>query len=1063
MSRSIGMGLMVPLLAVILLLSFRSAVGSPPDKTSSPAPPVGLVNLFGGNVAAIDTHANLAYVGLGAKFMALDVQNADMPLVLGQTELRQTINALVVRDGRAYVVTSGGFYVINLAEPGALVVETFRDSSADQAEMLDIALRGDYAYVATTNGIHSFNISWPLAAYREGSSWQGHSFRRVEADGANLYTLQDDMSIWALSGSATARPVGTYTPPARPTDLFVKEGQVWISWGECPSNGNCTGGVDLVDVSIAEQPQLLARYSEATRFTAVAVIGSYAYAGEATGIRVLDLSARTPQPQVIRSLFVPGGAQRIHPADGRAYLVGHDGSMTILNTGDPALPAVQAVYAEGLPASYGYSSTPSPPAFISEAGGYLFVTKSSGLDILSLPQPHYPRLIGSFVYDRDPTHGFYFYEPVALEQLLLIPWTRQWRLGEGAGIAVVNIGDPSQPTFITDFAVESTFTTGAGKTEHLLAQDSRAYQLGSSTHEQEGRQPIAFHGLRIFDLTNPASPQQIGALTLPAQARRMTLQHGLLFVAAQEAGLLVIDVRDPTAPVLLHTYNLGGTVYDVVADQSHLYALMRERELRVFDLTEPAQLEEISRRSLPYGMSRLWLEGGLLYAENETGIGFSVFDVSEAHRPRLLTNYNQYPHRGLVPLHQTVFGLYDGQIYIQAFTPPPNSLISGQVRQINGLPFAGATIDAGPYNTVSDSQGQYSFQLPFDLDYAQDLALVPAWGDHIFAPLTRTLSLPSDAGGQDFVILPRPVTANLTPDWAGHLIYTDTQGLPTRLEFAQGSVVEATSLTLTPTHHVPAGAEAFAAHAFTLKISSGLVKPFTVTVAYSPADIRLVREPSNLGLRRWDGTGWTNAGAGCPEPGGENPPPDARTGEGTITATACGEGIFALMGPTHPIFLPMIQEPIDHYPHTYRLVAQHAQFMDLCLSVASYPFDGLDMPVQNPCDDSPEQLWQLRPQGGAHQIVSATSGECLGIRRGLGTPGERTVLSACDPAAADQRWHVVAEAGQEDIVRFVRSDVNLPLCLDVLGASYTNWNGIIQWPCNALYTQQMWRMEVSEE
>jgi hypothetical protein len=166
---------------------------------------------------------------------------------------------------------------------------------------------------------------------------------------------------------------------------------------------------------------------------------------------------------------------------------------------------------------------------------------------------------------------------------------------------------------------------------------------------------------------------------------------------------------------------------------------------------------------------------------------------------------------------------------------------------------------------------------------------------------------------QNFIILPRPIAATLVAYQPTTLTFTDTQGLPTRLIFSAGAVTQTTTLTVTPTLGGQRSGLAFTGHAFELTASqAGAIvpnfsfsRPVTATLRYSDADIRVIADEQELKLWQSTGSGWQDAAQSCV--------PAATYARdvtsNTLSVGICRSGAFALFGPTHQVFLPVVEVP----------------------------------------------------------------------------------------------------------------------------------------------------------
>jgi hypothetical protein len=74
-------------------------------------------------------------------------------------------------------------------------------------------------------------------------------------------------------------------------------------------------------------------------------------------------------------------------------------------------------------------------------------------------------------------------------------------------------------------------------------------------------------------------------------------------------------------------------------------------------------------------------------------------------------------------------------------------------------------------------------------------------------------------------------------------------------------------------------------------------QPVMVTIYYSQQDVRLIADENQLVLHRWEENVW--ADAAC----------DAyvrQPFENRVSAPICGLSHFALFGPTHRVYLPLV-------------------------------------------------------------------------------------------------------------------------------------------------------------
>jgi hypothetical protein len=309
--------------------------------------------------------------------------------------------------------------------------------------------------------------------------------------------------------------------------------------------------------------------------------------------------------------------------------------------------------------------------------------------------------------------------------------------------------------------------------------------------------------------------------------------------------------------------------------------------------------------------------GGVAVADGyayltDSSLGLCLVDVLDPAAPAevgcraTLRAYN-----GVAVMDGYVHAVGSGGLFIlrESFS------LTGRVADVNGSPVEGVTVSTNTgLNTITDESGVYTYTNLLHGTYT----LTPTLAGYAFWPPTRTDRLGPDAVGQHFTILPEPVSITLTTGTAlppgtaslpARLVYTDTQGLPTRLDFPTGTVTQTTTLVLTPTLAWDVAGYAFAGHAFELAAYRGgrrlpglnFGAPVTVTIQYSDPDVRVVADESLLDFWWWTGTDWQDGTATC-DPASAY----ARdTASNLLRVPICRLGRFGLFGPTHQAYLPL--------------------------------------------------------------------------------------------------------------------------------------------------------------
>lgn len=190
-----------------------------------------------------------------------------------------------------------------------------------------------------------------------------------------------------------------------------------------------------------------------------------------------------------------------------------------------------------------------------------------------------------------------------------------------AGVWILNISRPNNPTL-----------TGVLK----VGAEVRAMALhGSNAYLATGSS-----GFVVADLSDPANPHFTFTTALEAPAEDVAVADHYAYVAAGSAGTYVYDVSLGSSPQQMAAIPATTAAHRVFV-ANNLLAVAEDSSVRVFDISHPAQPEEVSTYSGSDsgspggGASQVLLDGVFGYLLNrQTGV--SVVDFSDSNRPLLV-------------------------------------------------------------------------------------------------------------------------------------------------------------------------------------------------------------------------------------------------------------------------------------------------------------------------------------------------------------------------------------------------------------------------------------------
>lgn len=236
-----------------------------------------------------------------------------------------------------------------------------------------------------------------------------------------------------------------------------------------------------------------------------------------------------------------------------------------------------------------------------------------------------------------------------------------------AGIHVLDVSDPRAPRKLATVMTDHRFV-------EIVAEGNRLY--GRASVENQG---VDVFTLLIVDVTDTQQPQVLGRMTIQ-DVREMVVEGDYLyfdtFGSATGAQIVVVDVRDPAAPVTVGHYPpevKGERILELQVAQGVAYFLTHEpgvspTRLDAVDLTSPQAPRRLGSYPAPT-MDRLRLDTGFAILGGE---GLELVDIRDPGALRHVATY-EVPWLG-------DFSVADGVAYVVDFdaTVQPLDFSGGQ-------------------------------------------------------------------------------------------------------------------------------------------------------------------------------------------------------------------------------------------------------------------------------------------------------------------------------------------------------------------------------------------------
>ena len=832
----------------------------------------------GGGNQAIAIDDQRAVIANGSILSLLDVSDSNAPVRDGMLALEQRVTSLGLVGNTIYVGgAASGLALVDATTPTAMApAQTLLAGET----IYDIETAGTTLYVAHDSGLTAYNITDPANPIAVTTVSSAANWLRISLLGNQALATNGNNSVYVLDLTIPDQPVvqGSYVLGGTPGGAAGVGNTAYASWSDC-SSGDCIARFSVLDISNPNQPSLVTERTVGSGIPlGMAAGGGYLYVTRigsgsvhvGAALDVFDIA--TPAlPAFAADYDVPGtyGAFDIILDSPIAYLAHGEAGFHILDVSDPTNPDANSLWAG-----------PGRARNVVIHDGMAYIGANAPQDRAELWIQEYDSAMG-------PTTVSQF----RIEQLrtvrdLAVAGDKVFVAGPNplntvGRIRLLDAADPENPVSLVSFDLAPI--------EHIAAADGYAY-----AHDE--------NGLQIIDFREPMTVTQVASYGVGGET---VLVNDLAFIAGGIDGLHILDVTTPSNPSLVGTVQGSWQADTIAVSDTVAYLGVGSEGVRVIDVSTPGSPVEVSQIDMGWQVEDLAIAGQYLVV-GTAAAGVQILDVANPTSPTLVAYYHDDWTPSDIDIDgTTILATAAGQgVYrlSQRFD------VAGQIQDLNGAGIADVTVTmSGLAPAVSEPDGSYGFsEVP-----AGSYTIQPTHPTFIFSPTTRLITVAPSADGQDFLMIPAPVSG-IFGIGGGTLSFTDTQGLTTTVTIPAGAVSATVTVVMTPTVVVDQGNLSSLNHAFDLAVYAGgilqpdyqFLIPIGVAIYYSDADLGVAHEAS-LSLQQWQFAGWQDAGLSCTPPtSGIVDEPNNLFAQGL-----CESGRFALFGPVRQLFLPVINQP----------------------------------------------------------------------------------------------------------------------------------------------------------
>lgn len=342
----------------------------------------------------------------------------------------------------------------------------------------------------------------------------------------------------------------------------------------------------------------------------VAVAGTYAYAANEVEFTVFDV-ADPAQIRRIGYTILPSSVTRVLVDGNYAYVLAK--GLWIIDIRDPMRPTK-------------VGHVPGLMRDVVVRGNYAYAI-SDRLQVINLTDRAFPREVNSL-----DGQGL----DVTLDgNKLYVPFRDKGTDGKGTtGFRILDLADPARPQVLGSYTVSGGFYVSS-----IVVSGNIAY----FTFYFAGAYVPAVAYMHIIDVANPTTPKLLGEQAPTGQVIAGQYRYRVSLSPVGPATLHIADIRQPLAPVEVATLTLGEIDYtaSITVHGAVGYIAAGQTGLLIVDLANPAAPVLVGRStpvSEPLIQSDFAVAG--TYAYMTTDLGLQVIDLS---RPSLPTPVASIP------------------------------------------------------------------------------------------------------------------------------------------------------------------------------------------------------------------------------------------------------------------------------------------------------------------------------------------------------------------------------------------------------------------------------------
>jgi hypothetical protein len=220
-----------------------------------------------------------------------------------------------------------------------------------------------------------------------------------------------------------------------------------------------------------------------------------------------------------------------------------------------------------------------------------------------------------------------------------------------SGLQIIDISDPANPSWVSSYDIDDFATD-------IAVYANYAYLITANEY---------YSSLWILDIGNQ-DPTFASALGLPHFSQGIFVSGNYAFIACSYSGLWIMDVSNPSNPLLIGTYDTPDQAMDVTVSGSYAYLANEYSGMRILDVSNIASPILVGSYE---DMILLDIAVSGDYAFNASIDGLYIINISDPSDPSLVVRYGAPPIGNVaISGHLAYLGMQFTGIYVLNIAEP---------------------------------------------------------------------------------------------------------------------------------------------------------------------------------------------------------------------------------------------------------------------------------------------------------------------------------------------------------------------------------------------------------